>query len=312
MQTIPKAEMDEALAWCASVLGPVEVASDTSKEHGGHESSTRRLRTGAGFCYLKIHHAPAAWHNEVHAYEHWAGAFGAYAPRLLAVRDEPPLALVISELPGQIVEHLPLPPERQRSIWRAAGAALVDLHNLGSGDCFGPCHRDGACAEEYPRDARAYISQRFGDLIEKAIQGEYINREELEIVRSAYALVPACEGERPSPCHRDYCAANWLVSPEGVWAGIIDFEFASWDVRAADFTRDPDWNWVRRPDLVQSFIEGYNDRAGRSFTPIEEQQLLVAHAEYALGAVVWGRDFAFYGFEQEGHESLAHLVHLLK
>ncbi len=306
--SLPNVEMDEALAWCISVLGPARVLTDASKEHGGHESSTRRLQTASGFCYLKIHQAASAWHNEVHAYEQWAGAFGEFAPRLLAVRDEPPLALVVSELSGQIVEDLPLPPERQRSVWRAAGAALVALHALGSGECWGPCRRDGSCTEDHPQDAREHIARRFGGLIEKAVLGGNISRREEATVRAAYELVPAFEGERPTPCHRDYCAANWLVSPQGAWTGIIDFEFAYWDVRAVDFTRDPSWCWFRRPDLMEAFYEGYN----HPFSLAWEQQLLVAHAEYALGAILWGHEFAFYIYEQEGRESLTHLAPLLK
>jgi hypothetical protein len=83
-------EMDVALDWCASVLGPVQVMSDHSKAHGGHESSTHRIHVSTGYCYLKLHRTPAHWNNEVHAYERWAGAFGDFAPRLLAVRDEEP------------------------------------------------------------------------------------------------------------------------------------------------------------------------------------------------------------------------------
>ncbi len=308
MQTIPKAEMDEALAWCASVLGPVEVLSDTSKTHGGHESSTQHLRTRDGICYLKVHQVSAAWNNEVHAYERWAGAFGTFAPRLLAVHDEKPLALVISELPGQIAENLPLPASQERALWRAAGAALVALHDLGPGEGFGPCRRDGTCAETHPGDAVEYVTWRFNEAIEKAIRGRYVNDDELATLRAAYARLPAFAGERPTPCHRDYCAANWLVNQVGALAGIIDFEFAYWDVRAADFTRDPNWAWIRRPDLQEAFFEGY----ARPFTPVQEQQLLVAHAEYALSAILWGRDFAFYGFEREGREALAHLAALLK
>jgi pimeloyl-ACP methyl ester carboxylesterase len=189
-----------------------------------------------------------------------------------------------------------------------AGAALVALHNLGPSDCFGPCWRDGTCAEEHPQDAQEYVSRRFSALIEKAIQGGYISPAELSTVRAAYALVPAFEGERPIPCHRDYCAANWLVSPEGALAGIIDFEFAYWDVRVADFARDPDWAWIRRPDLMEAFFDGYIGNGGRSFSRTTELQLLVARAEYALDAILWGHDFAFYGFEQEGREALFHLA----
>ncbi len=90
--------------------------------------------------------------------------------------------------------------------------------------------------------------------------------------------------------------------------GVIDFEFAHWDVRVADFSRYPDWTYIERPDLVEAFFEGYR----RFLTHEEEQQLLVAHAEYALGAITWGRDHSFFGFEREGRESLAHLASALR
>ena len=88
MEKDPNDEMDTALDWCTSVLGPVEVLSDSSKLHGGHESTTCRLHAQSGFYYLKIHQSPSNWDTEVHAYERWAPAFGDHAPRLLAARAE--------------------------------------------------------------------------------------------------------------------------------------------------------------------------------------------------------------------------------
>ena len=307
MTGVSHSDMARAIDWCTSVLGPVALLSDDSKAHGGHESSTCRLRTPAGPCYLKVHHTAGHWHNEVHAYERWAGAFGDFAPRLLAVRDREPLALVVSVLPGQIVERAALSRAQQRAVWRGAGAALIALHDLGPGECFGPRRRDGSCAEPYPREARQAVALRLGREIERAVAGQYLSPRELATVRAAAERAAVFEGERPLPCHRDYCAANWLASPQGTWAGVIDFEFAHWDVRVADFSRDPDWTWIRRPDLVGAFFEGY----GRPLMAVEEEQLLVARAEYALGAILWGRDHAFYGFEQEGREALAHLAPLL-
>jgi Ser/Thr protein kinase RdoA (MazF antagonist) len=105
----------------------------------------------------------------------------------------------------------------------------------------------------------------------------------------------------------DYGPANWLVSDEGVWTGVIDFEFAYWDVRVTDFTRYPEWQWIERPDLIEAFFEGY----GRAFTPQEEQQRLVSHAQFALSAVVWGLESAYYGFAAEGHQALKRLGELL-
>jgi len=308
MQKAPRTEMDEAIDWSASMLGQVKLMSNHSKIHGGHESSICRLLAPTGLCYLKIHQSQSHWHNEVHAYEHWSCAFGEYAPKLLAVRDTAPLALIVSELPGQIMDNTPLLASQERAIWQAAGTALIALHDLGPGEFFGPCLRDGTSTEAFPQDAIEYISTRFKIQIKRAIQAGYINADELSTIRAAYDLIPAFEGERPLPCHRDYCAANWLISKEQTLSGVIDFEFAHWDVRVADFSRDPNWSWIRRPDLMDAFFEGY----GRLFTSLEQQQLLVAHAEYAIGAILWGHDNAFYGFEQEGRESLAHLAPLLK
>ncbi len=301
-------DMDEARAWCATILGPVEALANTSKTHGGHKSSTCRLRTPAGFCYLKVHQTLSHWQNEVHAYERWAGAFGRHAPRLLAVRDTAPLAIIVSELPGRVMEDEPLPYDQERAAWWTAGAALAALHELGPGECFGPCLRDGTCAEALPQDAEEYMSGKFKSQMEQAQRAENVTADELAVVRAACDLIPAFAGERPTPCHRDYCAANWLIDEEGNWTGVIDFEFAHWDVRVADFSRDPNWNWIRRPDLTDAFFTGY----GRELTLAEEQQLRVARVEYALGAILWGHDYAFYGFEREGHEALAHLAPLLK
>lgn len=300
--------MDEILEWCISILGPVELAADHSKEHGGHESSTTRLLTADGPCYLKIHHTRAHWESEVHAYEHWVRAFGDHAPRLLAVRDVKPLALVIGELPGRIVEQADLSSAQKRAVWRGAGAALAPLHNLHTGDCFGPVRRDGTSAGTCVQDPVEYVSTHLEGQIDRAMRGDYVDRAELATLRAACERTSAFEGEPPVPCHRDYCAANWLIDDKGTWTGIIDFEFAYWDVRIADFSRDPDWAWVVRPDLAVAFLEGY----GRPLTAAEGQQLLVARAAYALSAILWGRDHAFYGFAREGHVALTHLAALLK
>jgi hypothetical protein len=196
---------EQVLGWCTSVLGPVEVMSDHSKMHGGHESSTCRLRTAMGFCYLKVHQTPSHWHNEVHAYERWAGAFGDFAPRLLAVRDEAPLALVISELPGQIVEGMQLSLSQEWTVWRAAGAALVALHDLGTGECFGPCLRDGTCTEAFTQNAREYVSRRLKSQVERAVRGGYINDEELATIRDrvrARLRRRRVRPGRPAQCRR--------------------------------------------------------------------------------------------------------------
>ncbi len=301
-----KNRWDKLLEWCNSVLGKVEIVADSSKTHGGHESTTCRLSTPSGYGYLKIHETRSHWQQEVHAYEKWAGVFGRFAPDLIAVHEETPLALIVSELPGQVLEKVQLSRSQEQKAWQTAGSLLAALHQLAVGSCFGPCLRSGVCSEPFPQTAEAYVSEKFSRQIDQARQRNIISRSELSTLYAAAELIPAFAGEKPLPCHRDYCAANWLVTPDGAFSGIIDFEFAHWDVRAADFSRDPHWSWMQRPDLIEAFFDGY------SLPPPDAQQLLVARAEYALSAIIWGHENQFWGFEREGHDSLDHIAGLLK
>lgn len=288
------------LEWCARVLGPVEVLSDQSREHPGDRTGAHRLCTDAGLCYLKTHNDPAHWHNEVHGYRAWASAFGPNAPRLLAVRDEEPLALVVTALPGKILDECRLPPAQERDIWQQAGAALAVLHGSATGPFFGPCLRDGTPAGTAIADAEAYIRAELDGWLGRGEAIDCLSPDEIAVVAAARGLSGAFAGERPVPCHRDYGPANWLVTPDGVWSGVIDFEFAHWDVRMTDFTRYPNWEWIDRPDLIDAFYTGY----GRIFSAAEEAQRLVCHVLYSLAAVVWGQENAYYGFVAEGRRAL--------
>jgi len=307
MQSNDDDKITEVLSWCASELGPIEVVSDSSRKHAGLRAAAHRLRISSGGCYVKTHRDRSHWENEVHAYEQWAPAFGDFAPRLLAVRSEEPLALVISELPGKVMEEVQLTSSQARTAWHTAGQALAALHNLAVGEYFGPCRRDGSCAGNPVSDARQYVSASFDDLLERGLKGGFLSDDERAVVHAACALLPAFEGVRPVPCHRDYCPPNWLVSREGAWTGVIDFEFSGWDVPAADFTHYPNWDWIDHPDLAEAFFEGY----GRSFTPREEQQRLLAHTQYTLGAIVWGMENSYFGFAADGRQALKYIGKLL-
>jgi hypothetical protein len=196
------AAVDEILAWCAAVLGPFEVVSDDTREHPGERATAYRLRTPAGSCYVKAHRDRSHWESEVHAYEHWAPAFGEYAPKLLAVRAEAPRALIISELAGKKLEGVELPAAQEQAIWRAAGSALAGLHGWAVGDYFGPCRRDGSPAEKAYSDAQEFIAAYFDDWGRRGRHGGYLSEAEWAVVEEARALIPAFAGERPLPCHR--------------------------------------------------------------------------------------------------------------
>jgi Ser/Thr protein kinase RdoA (MazF antagonist) len=293
-------EREKLLAWLPTALGPFEILSDHTREHPGERAAAIQLRIPQGVCYVKIHPDWPGWESEVHGYEQWARAFGDFAPRLVAVRDEPPLALVISELPGKILEEVQLEESLECTVWHTAAKALSGLHKSAQGDWFGPCRRDGTCAATPVFDAQAYVTKELDDWLARGLRVDALSKAELTILHSARGLIPAFAGERPTACHRDYCPANWLVNSAGLWTGVIDFEFAYWDVWVSDFARNPAWDWIHHPDRINAFIAGY----GRPFTLKEEQQLLFAHALYALSAIVWGEENAYHGFAEGGRQSL--------
>ena len=226
---------------------------------------------------------------------------GERAPTLLAVRDELPLALVVSEIPGSILEQISLSPDQEEQVWHAAGKALASLHKLAAGPAFGETNRYGSTSPGAPTDPITCLTDRLSELIERASHLGILTDTERRTAAAALQLVPAFQNEKPTPCHRDYCAANWLVDDSGQWSGVIDFEFSHYDVRAADFTRDAHWTYLDRPELPQAMVEGYGQR-------LPDEQILFAHAEYAVGAVLWGHENDYRGFEQEGRLALAHLA----
>jgi Ser/Thr protein kinase RdoA (MazF antagonist) len=295
----------ELQAWCLALLGPFEALSGVQRPD--ERSGTSRLRTRTGSCYLKVHHDRAMWAREVHAYERWAPVFGPHAPPLLAVREEPPHALLIGELEGEVLENVQLPVERERAAWRTAGQMLTRLHALPGGSFFGPCDRKGAPLEGAVTDAVEYITAELSREIEQATLDGLLDGVEQTTLRAALERVEVFAGERPVVCHRDYNPYNWLVTSDGAWAGVIDFEFAHRDVRVAEFCRYPDWEWIERPDLVEALFEGY----ARPLTLREREQCLVAHAQYALSAITWGTVGSYHGFVAEGRRALAHLAPLL-
>jgi aminoglycoside phosphotransferase (APT) family kinase protein len=295
--------MNETLQdWCAAILGPYEIASGNQRPDA--RSGISRLRTRTGHCYLKVHRDREMWACEVHAYERWAPVFGPHAPPLFAVRDEPPLALLIGELEGQVLENVKLPIDRERAAWRTAGRMLARLHALPGSAFFGPSDRHGAPPEGATSDAVAYVSSRLARELEQATRDGLLDAAEQATLRAALERAGVFAGESPVPCHRDYNPYNWLVTPEGEWSGVIDFEFAYRDVRVAEFSRYPDWEWIERPDRVEALLEGY----GRTLTEREKQQCFVTRAQYALSAITWGTAESYHGFVAEGRRALAHLA----
>ena len=207
-------------------------------------------------------------------------------------------------MPGVILEGTRSSDEDELEIWHAAGRALRALHDLNEGEFFGSCHRDGTPCEDASRDARRRVLDYLQNHLERGTAADRLTKTEIATAQVAQELVGCFEGIRPVPCHGDYCPANWLVSATGTWTGVIDFEMARWDTWVADLARLPDWEWVERPRLSDALISGY----GRTLSPDDKLQLLIARIQYALTAVVWGGEYDYRGFAKEGHRALEFLA----
>jgi aminoglycoside phosphotransferase (APT) family kinase protein len=197
--------------------------------------------------------------------------------------------------------------EVEREVWGRAGQALAALHQLPAGDFFGRCRRDGTPAGPRITDAVAHVSAEFDDWTQRGERAGCLSAGELATVSAMRGLIAAFAGERPTACHRDYCPANWLVDDAGTWTGVIDFEYAYWDVRAADFSRYPAWEWIERPELPEALLDGY----ARLLALPDARQLLAGRALYALGAIVWGSENDYHGFAAEGRKALRRVDELL-
>lgn len=285
---------DELIAWCSSVVGPCVLFDTHERYHG--RTGVARVVAGSTAYYLKVYRDRSTWAVESRALAEWAPAFSSHAPRLVAVREGDPCATLISELAGRSMGEVELSDRQARAVWRDAGSALVALHALSPAERFGP---SSGSAETYV-DEVDYIASELSRLARNAHQRSLLSGRELTVVHEAREMAPIFAGESAVPCHRDFCPANWLVLEDGTWSGVIDFEFACGDVRASEFARYPDWEWIHRPDRVDALLEGYG-------LPIPEDQLWVARVLYAVGAVVWGAENAFLGFAAEGRDALRHL-----
>jgi Ser/Thr protein kinase RdoA (MazF antagonist) len=264
-----------------------------------------RLRGNIGLSYyVKIQRHKAFWHQEVYAYRNWARVFGPHAPTLLAIHETEPLAILTTALAGRSMDQQLLSMAQEIRVWDDAGRYLARLHGLAVGGFFGPCRSDGSSLSAPRTDAVDYMAAEIEASAKAAAKVSRLDDAANAAIRAARERLPAFAGERPIPCHRDYGPANWLIGADGRWAGVVDFEMAQWDVRVADFARYPNWEWIRRPDLVEALLRGY----GRALNDAERQQLFCVKVAYALTAIAWGIESKHELFAQEGRQALRHIA----
>ncbi len=207
-----------------------------------------------GRAVLKLHGAAGKHRREVSAYRAWGPPLAPELPRLLAVRDAPPRAIVLEALPGRAASdvaalHGGASDAHAPSVHAAAGRWLARLHRLPP-DAAGidPLPLEGA----YRRRADAAVRRASAAL-------DPVTRRAVEALLAA--TVPMLAGRPRVPCHRDFTPRNWLVEG-GRWIAALDLEHARVDLAEADLTRLASGAWTARPGLRAAFVAGYRAAGG--------------------------------------------------
>lgn len=253
----------------------------TLGEPGGN--ATVHLWQGSrGVGVIKAYRSSRTYRQELHAYRTWLNSVGD-VPRLLAVHEQKPFALLLERIDGRPLARASLPPRTERAAHRRAAAWLRELHAL-------PFRDDDpkSLADAYRARLGAWIvrSGRVG----LAVEGHSPPAAGVELAGwltgRLERTLPRLEDAVRVPCHRDWEPRNWLVDDEGVWVAAIDFEHARPDHPLADLSRLAAYVWPGRPDLKAACEEGWG-------TPWDDRDLEAIVAFAALDAaqrLFWARD----------------------
>ncbi len=269
---------------CQAELGALDKTTFCGWDHA--ESRVWEVVSRRGErAFLKQHRQAHKFVQERRAYLEWCPKLGPRVPHLLAARLEEPRALLLSALPGQVLESLPDAP--QTEAYRQAGALLNKLHTL-------PCQDDNPLTLEGALEERLAVWSQRG----KGVVGEAT----MDWVRGrALEALPHLASQRRVPCHRDYTARNWLWRENQLF--IIDFEHARPDLWLLDLQRLWSGVWPERPDLRKAFMSGYGRELGA-----EEAALLSRLAALeAMTTVIWAHEHEDEPFEAYGWRTLERL-----
>lgn len=256
------------------LIGPYEVTAVLA------DAVVRTTATSGQEFVVKQHLNRPLHEREVHAYRHWTGALGTYAPTLVAV-DEPAMIIITSALPDSPGTSTLAP-----SVHRQAGALLRRFH-----DAAAPT--DLPWFHEWLADRADHWANRAATLLSTA---------DTKLIDRHLTALSRTEIPRGGPCHLDFQPRNWLISPAGHVA-LVDFEHAHIDLPARDLVRLRFRIWADRPDLRDAFLNGY----GRPLTQAEDHLIWHLGALDALTSLARGHENADPELTAAGHATLREL-----
>jgi hypothetical protein len=272
-------------------LGPVEV---TAENWGAHKLSRvlHVMTRGGEQAVVKWHRDAGPHRRESEALQHYAGALGGDAPRI--VLSDPSLRLLtMSRLLG--VAAAGTPHEHDPDIHFRAGDLARRLHDAEPPrrhDRFGPL-----IAAEFERWSRA-ADDIWGDGRDgRDARAEHL-ADERHRARQHVAAALDLGVLDHVPAHRHLTPRHWFIDPGG-HVRFIDFSALEFEPRVVDLLWLEYGPWRDAPWLRAAFLHGY----GRTPTERDERALRAVAATRGLELLVRG--------EVRGHKAEGALGRLM-
>lgn len=265
-------------AFAEQVLGPCRTVRECSWPHRG--PCVLEIRDAEDTVwYAKAHRYEDNHLRELTAYQRWVPALQPHAPTLRA-SDADQRMLLFSAVPGSPLQGVDV------EVHHRAGVLLRRLH----------------AAENLPSDP-GYAASKQAELERWAARSDgLLDARELDFARAELRSLAELPAADLVPCHLDYSPRNWLVVGERV--SIIDFEWAKPEVWVNDLARLFFGPWRRRPELRESFLDGY----GRSLEDADVTFLLANHAFTTVWQLIWSHHHDNHSFATSTRQLLHALM----
>lgn len=274
-------------AFCARHLGVLKSWTFCGWEHA--ESQVWRVEAQTRTAFLKCHRRANKFDQERNAYSAWLSDLP--TPEPIASHHDPN-ALLLSAVPGNLVQNLTLSKAQTLQVYEQAGDFLGRLHRLKVEDKEAVTLPDA-------------VATRLEFWLNKV--GEIVSRQDIEFVRNHMnEALPYLRDKRRVPCHRDYTARNWLL--DGADFYVIDFEHAHRDFYLHDLGKQFAEVWRFQSELGEAFLSGYGlelDDDARSY-------LTRVAAFNALTTIGWARAHGDTAFEELGWEQFGYYRRVLE
>ncbi|MDA1256843.1 MAG: aminoglycoside phosphotransferase family protein [Chloroflexi bacterium] len=288
-------ELNELRRFAASTLGSGLKIEDRSRAFG-RKSVTWRIEAadGTGF-YLKRHESQHHYASEVRAIRDWVTRLPAgswwEAPEIVASSDEPG-AVILTELPGEIIDGSPPSPDVLKSTYVRAGRLARAFHDIDV-DLSGESRVQRYGTEEHARYVEA--------------ARPHLDPHTFDWVTEVFQRPGLWDGLTIVPMHGDYSPRNWLQHEDDAKIGVIDWERSRPGYWVEDIQRMTHDYWIDTPQLRDAFFEGY----GRSPTETEWRQSDQITLINAVGGVPWAISHGDEQFAQHNRRVIERLKGIL-